>query len=305
MARKKQEKELLSAVTGAIRLVADEPVVIAKLDPFFSPKPARLEDHCEAKILQARVDRLVETLGGPPRLVVRRIGDSTKENADYYPQAAIGEVVNMFHRTRWSICRAQMAFVGTMTIKEIPEALLTSEGSPVSEPFLKIIESAFWEHAESAYIRLASFWDRAGQLLDFAFFGIRQFERDGFTAVVDRIHSNFAPLYPSLRDSAAWKNLRSFQTSEQVVGLKWLLRRRNIIVHSLSLRPLSEPVESSLFESEFNHLDEKLRKHLCPGTPTEEIERLHGQLTKTAELFPAVIELCEHAAEIRSARHHR
>jgi hypothetical protein len=303
--KEQEEKELISALTGAIRLVADEPVALAKLEPFFSPKPARLDDHYDAKALQARVDCLVEALGGPPRLVVRRIGDPTKESADFYPQAALSEVVNMFHRTRRAICRAQMVLVGSRMIIADPKLLSIPEDSPICQDFLDVIDSAFWEHAESAYIRLASFWDRVGQLFDFAFFGIRQFERDGFTAVVDRIFSNFVPVHATFRDSASWNSLRSFQTSERTDGLKWLLRRRNIVVHSLFLRPLTEPEESSLFDSEFNHLEEKLRERLCPGTPAEEIERLNGHLTKIAELFPAIIELCEQAAKIKSDKHRR
>jgi hypothetical protein len=90
--------------------------------------------------------------------------------------------------------------------------------------------------------------------------------------------------------------------------LKWLLRRRNLLVHSLYLRPLRENEEAkdsdgvALFTSEFNHLEASLRKKLAPGTPNEEIDRLNVQLQKAAELYPAVLGLCEYAADRRERR---
>jgi hypothetical protein len=93
--------------------------------------------------------------------------------------------------------------------------------------------------------------------------------------------------------------LRAFQKSEKEDGLKWLLRRRNLVVHSSSLRPIQEPKDRTLIDSEFNHLELALRQKLAPGTPVQEIERMHWQLQKAAELFPSVLELCEHAAVVR------
>ncbi len=62
---------------------------------------------------------------------------------------------------------------------------------------------------------------------------------------------------------------------------------------------LTPPEDQEVFDSEFNHIDEALRKNLAPGTPPQEIVRMHGQLQKSAELFPSVLELCEHAANVR------
>jgi hypothetical protein len=98
------------------------------------------------------------------------------------------------------------------------------------------------------------------------------------------------------------RDRRAFQTSEKEDGLKWLSRRRNLLVHSLYLRPIQEnegatdPSGVALFTSEFNHLEASLRKKLAPGTPSEEIDRLNVQLQKAAELYPAVLGLCEYAA---------
>jgi hypothetical protein len=117
----------------------------------------------------------------------------------------------------------------------------------------------FWEHAEASYLRLASFWDRIGQLLDFVFFNIRQYERDGFSAVLSRIRSNYVPLFLDLDFSGPWNNLWNYQKSENVDGLGWLIRRRNLLVHSLHLGPIEVgEKENAIFALAFNHLDETI-----------------------------------------------
>ena len=62
------------------------------------------------------------------------------------------------------------------------------------------------------------------------------------------------------------------------------------------------PDGEPLFRYEFNHLEERLRKKLKPGTALEEIERLNKQLAQAATLFPAVLALCEYAADQREAQ---
>jgi hypothetical protein len=288
-----------TVLAATVDYVGKEPLVLAHLEEYFSPQPASLTPpHSDGKELQQRVNRVVEKLGGPPMLIITPT-DGPKPRYDFYPAAAMHEVVNMFHRTRRSVARAQMSMIGSHLVEKKPEVFsLPTEGG-VRAQFLAAIESAFWELAETAYIRLASYWDRVAQLLDFAFFGIRQFERDGFTAVVDRMRNNFVPVDVVLPSLAAWNSLRAFQTSEKEDGLKWLLRRRNLLVHSLYLRPIQEPEDRTLFDSEFNHIEVALRDKLAPGTPVQELERIHGQLRKAAELFPSVLDLCEHAANVR------
>jgi hypothetical protein len=302
---------LTLVLTKIVEQIAAERVSLALLEDFFSPKPAKLaQSEAEAKSLEKRSSQIVQRFGGPPRvhLIIRAndgSDDGKVEHFDDYPAAAMAEVVNMFHRTRRSVCRAQMLLTGSHVLHETPDLFLQKMPPDVEEEFLAAVDSSFWEQAETAYIRLASYWDRVGQMLDFVFFSIRQFERDGFTAVLDRIHSNFSPMDTTLQNMADWKSLRAFQTSEKEDGLKWLLRRRNLLVHSLYLRPLRENEEATdsggvaLFTSEFNHLEASLRKKLAPGTPNEEIDRLNVQLQKAAELYPAVLGLCEYAADRR------
>lgn len=282
-------------IGGAMSNAANESVVLARLEEFFDPKPVTLADgEQQIKELQERVDRLIEKLGGPPRLIITG-PDERKHTYDIYPSAALSEVLKVFDRSRRSVTRAQMYLIGSHLLNEHPEFLNLSTDEKFMHLLQKNVSSVFWEHAETSFIRLASYWDRVGQVLDFVFFGIRHFEDDGFSGVMDRIHNNILPLQEEMKNLVAWKELRAFQTSEKENGLKWLLRRRNLVIHSLHLQPMIDTSnERELFDFAYNHLEEKLRNKLKPGTPTEEIRKIHLQLSAAAELFRPVLSLCEH-----------
>jgi hypothetical protein len=250
---------------ATVEHVVNQQVILARLERQFSPKPATLVPHgSDSKELEQRMGRLVAKLGGPPLVGFIGVNDP-KPRFDLFPRAALHEVVNMFHRTRRSVTRAHVALIGSHFVHQKPEVFSLPENGDVKVQFLEAIESEFWELTETAYIRLASYWDRVGQLLDFVFFGIRQFDRDGFTAIVDRMRNNLVPVDTVLSSLPAWNSLRAFQQSEKEDGLKWLLRRRNLLVHSLYLRPIGEAEDREIFDSEFNHLDASLRKKLAPG----------------------------------------
>jgi len=286
------------ALASAVEYVVMEALSLSSLEEFFFPAPAKLAQYSSSpEQLQRDVDQIIEQFGAPPRLIIT-IDGGPKPKYDVYPAAAMQELVSLFHRCRRATTRAQAFLIGSHLLNSKKEVLEVSDDH-IREIALNNIESIFWEHAETGFIRLASFWDRAGQLLDFAFFGIRQFDRDGFSAVMDRIKNNKVTVDYCLSQLPAWASLRVFQNSEKEDGLKWLLRRRNLVVHSLYLRPLHEDGDKELFDSEFNYLDMALRKKLAPGTPAEEITRLNIQLSKAAEMFPNVLELCRHAIDRR------
>ncbi len=288
-----------SIIGNTMQYVANESLLIAQLEQYFDPKPASIVgDDASIKELQNRVEKLVESLGGPPRLIILADGDP-KPRYDLYPSAALHEVINMFHRTRKAVLRAHMFMIGSGMVRQKPEVLTLPDDEDFKKLILQNTEKTFWEHAETAFIRLASYWDRVGQLLDFAFFRIRLFERDGFSSVVERIRNNVVLVYPALATMPAWERIRSYQTSEKPDSLKWLLRRRNLLVHSLYLRPLAEAEDDPIFESEFNHLDASLREKLAPGSIDEELRQIHVHLSKAAQLFPDVLDLCEYSISLK------
>jgi hypothetical protein len=111
---------------------------------------------------------------------------------------------------------------------------------------------------------------------------------------MDRIHSNAVPMDYQLKNSNSWKRLRSFQTSEKEDGLKWLLQRRNLVVHSLHLHPVQTD-EEGVFKSQFNHLDAAHREKLRPREPTKEVGLLMGQLDRVSALFSDFLSVAEFA----------
>jgi hypothetical protein len=292
-----REDRLADALGAALQHAASEALMLARLEEFFSPQPVKLAaTPREVKVLEELADDATRLYGGAPRLIIQGVNDP-KPTYDTYMSAAIDEAIEVFHRSRRSLCRAQAFLVGAHMLRETPELMNLPDDVKVRELFQSSAERVFWEHAETTFIRLAGFWDRLGQVLDFAFFSIRQYERDGFSAVVDRIRSNALRMRPDLAKQQAWLSIWAFKKSEKEDGLQWLLSRRNMLVHSLHLRPVGTNPNDELFASAFNHLDERLKSDLKPGTPEEEIKRLHVQLDKAAVLLPQVLMLCRSYAE--------
>lgn len=284
----------LKLVASTMQHAANEILILARLEPHFDPAPAHIAGtDKQIKALSERTDRLCHTFGGPPPLLILQPGQP-RPRYDTYVSAATDETVLMFLRARSAVCRAHLHFIGGAMIERDPQLLVWPPDEKIAATFQRLTIDQFWEHAETAYIKLASLWDRLGQLLDFCFFNIRQYERDGFPAVLDRIHSNYVPLSQEIRESSCWIALRKFQSSEKTDGLGWLLRRRNLIIHSMHLRPSEDDVQDDpIFDSAYNHLEERVRKKLATGSKDDELNFMHQQLAQAAELFPAVLTLCE------------
>lgn len=285
-----QHNRLLTILTRAVSHVSDEVIILAQFEGLHEEPFPRLWGKNDGGF-DKRMNRVADHLGGPLELYVVREGQEAPP-ADNYPPAALRETIDVFARARKSVLRALMFSAGSTVLAENPDLLDMPDEPAVAQALINQSQSAFWEHAEAAYIRLASFWDRIGQVLDFAFFNIRQFDQNGFTAVMDRIHVNVVPMNATLKASGSWKRLRSFQGSEKEDGLKWLLRRRNLIVHSLHLHPV-EPVQEDVFRSQFNHLDVAHREKLRPRMPRDEVDLLVGQLQRAADLFPDFLSVVE------------
>ena len=255
----------LKLIASTMQHAANEILILARLEPHFDPLPAHIAGTDEQKKdLSERTGRLCHTFGGPPPLLILEAGQP-RPRYDTYVSAAIDEAVLMFLRARSAVCRAHLHFIGGAMIEREPQLLVWPPDEKIAAIFQRLTINQFWEHAETAYIKLASLWDRLGQLLDFCFFNIRQYERDGFPAVLDRIHSNYVPLSQQIREAPCWTALRKFQNSEKTDGLGWLLRRRNLIIHSMHLRPREDDVQGDpIFDSAYNHLEEECARNWLP-----------------------------------------
>jgi len=101
--------------------------------------------------------------------------------------------------------------------------------------------------------------------------------------------------------SEGWKAIRGYMDSERRNSLKWLLRRRNLLVHSVHLRSIKgDMYDSSLFAPEYDHLLEKIRTRLEPGSGSDEIRQLHAHLSSAARLFKHILGLCEIGVRLRA-----
>jgi hypothetical protein len=283
----------LAAVLGeAVSFVKNEALLLVRYEVAQERKFATLwpggDDNGE---FDKRVNRVLEHLGGPLESYLLLDGQEPPP-ADNYPEAAMREAFAVFSRARNSVMRAHLFMAGSSLLAEQPNLMDLPDHPKASAHLIKQAQGAFWEHAEAAYIRLSSFWDRAGQVLDFAFFNIRKFDQNGFTAVMDRINANAVPMDNRLKNSGSWKRLRFFQGSEKEDGLKWLLQRRNLVVHSLHLHPVQAD-EEGVFKSQFNHLDAAHREKLRPREPAEEVALLVGQLDRAGALFGDFLTVAE------------
>jgi len=293
-------EKLAEVLSHAVAYVANEVVVLGQyeriqLEQF--PQLWRADDDGQ---FEKRMHRVVEHLGGPPELYLIRTGESPPP-ADDYPASSMREAFEVFKRARKSVIRAHMFMTGSTMMVEQPDVMQWPDNPGSAELFRKHAQLAFWEHAEAAYIRLFSFWDRIGQVLDFTFFNIRKFDHNGFHAVMDRIHANVGPMNDPLRNSGSWKRLRSFQTSAKDDGLQFLLQRRNLLVHSLHLHPLKAD-DDDVFKSQFNHLDKAHREKLRPREPAAEAALLVDQLNKASTLFDDFLTLVEFSPSRKSSR---
>src|SRR5271165_325973 len=286
-----EQDRFLKVLGNAVSFVTNEALVLAQYEAVQEGKFAKLWRADDNGEFDKQVTRVVKHLGGPPELYVLR-DDEEPPPADYYPEATMREAFAVFSRARKSVLRAHLFMAGSSLLAEQPGVMDLPKNPDAADLFIKEAQAAFWEHAEAAYIRLYSFWDRVGQVLDFAFFNIRKFDQNGFTAVMDRIHSNAVPMDDLLKSSNSWKRIRSFQTSEKDDGLKWLLQRRNLVVHSLHLHAVQTD-EEGVFKSQFNHLDAAHREKLRPREPAEEVALLMGQLDGAATLFSDFLSVVE------------
>lgn len=283
---------IATVLSKAVSFVRDETLVLVQYERIQKNKFPYLWPEGDNGEFNERMNLTIEHLGGPPETYLL-FEHQEPPPADNYPDAAMREVFAVFARARKSVLRAHLFMSGSSLLTGQPELVKLPDSPDAVALVITEAQAAFWEHAEAAYIRLHSFWDRVGQVLDYAFFNIRKFDQNGFTAVMDRIHANAVPMDNRLKYSGSWKRLRFFQNSEQEDGLKWLLQRRNLVVHSLHLHPVQ--TDEGVFSSQFNHLDAAHREKLRPREPTEEVELLVGQLNKASGLFSDFLSVVEFA----------
>jgi len=265
-----------------------------QLKDFFEPQLAELTTNKEEKDeLDRKTSELIKSLGGVPDFLYG-LKNEPKPVFDTYVNSAIDEFFLSYQKAREAICRAHIKFIVNDIMGKHPEYIKKKP----PKNLVGYLENLYWDMVEISYIRLASYWDRAGQLLDYIFFNIRQYERDGFSAVIDRIHINVGRILPELLELEPWIDILKYRKAENPNGYKWLIRRRNLIIHSISLKNYEDyKDDDELFESNYNHFDITIKKKLAPQKPEEELKQLLTQFNIATELFTKVIGICSWGAK--------
>jgi hypothetical protein len=157
-----------------------EALLLDKASEFFEPEPCRLfQSEEDGKRVNEKLATLYAKLGGVPNLFITRKGVKPSDTYDDFSWYSVQEMVSLFDRARLSVSKVHAKFITYEILRGGKRVINTGLTKKQLTAFEPIVIEEFWESAETAYIRLASMWDRVGQLLDYVFFNIRQFERDG------------------------------------------------------------------------------------------------------------------------------
>jgi hypothetical protein len=283
-------QDFVEAIANVLSHAINEPGLIQNVEKYFSPHRANIfNSDDEREDLTRHIEEFTDKFGRIDGFVIL-VKDETppRQRVRAYPIDISNELARSFHVCRSAVCRLHMFALAVGNLRAHPNWFnMTEEHIRI---YARVLEGYFWNALEIATIRLASYWDRVGQLLDFVFFNIRQYERDGFPVVLERIKKNFAPTFSEVVRDPNWKALVEYANSEKPSGLKWLLRRRNLAVHSTSFRPHEDQRDDALFEYEFNHYEARVIRDLVLKSPEEELEVIHLHLAKAAELFRGVFD---------------
>jgi hypothetical protein len=203
MVKSEYDDRFLKALSNVVSFVTNEAVVLAQYETVQEGRFAWLWPADDNGEFDERVHRVVEHLGGPSQLYV--IGnDEEPPLIDNYPAAAMREAIAVFSRARKSVLRAHLFMAGSSLLAEKPGVMELPENPDVAAAFIREAQAAFWEHAEAAYIRLASFWDRVGQVLDFAFFNRKRCYRRSMARILTGWRLGFFRR-PKLTPRRAWR----------------------------------------------------------------------------------------------------
>jgi len=189
-------EDFADTITRVLSHAVNEPVLLQKMEQYFKPRPANIfSNDDEREELIRRIDGFQDRFGRKFVIVVK--GEPPPQLRTYHIDIS-NELGDSFHACRSAVCRLHMFYMALKCIRTRPEFWvdLSEDGSRL---YARTLTRSFWDALEIATIRVASYWDRVGQLLDFVFFNIRQYEHDGFPAVLERIKKNAVTFFPDER----------------------------------------------------------------------------------------------------------
>lgn len=243
--------------------------------------------------VHAALNDIHEKLGGTPEIIIQ-FYDKESPKYDTFVDSMIGELSVSLRKSLETVKKANVYY----RLSFFSEYM---ENEDLANFLMESYNQEFWDYLEMSYIRLASTWDRIGGLLEFCFFNIRQYDRDGFLSTIRKIHVNIVPMYLDLQKSESWKRLWSYSKSEKSDGLKWLLTRRNIVIHQTGIQELEDfkVLEEGDSFSKYNHiLDKTVKEKLKPMPKDKELGKLVKHLEKTFRIFRDIKVICNMGVKV-------
>lgn len=260
--------------------------VLQKLEEIAEPEIPKIGNNEEQiKLLNSLLQKVSCSLGGVPRIIINYT-DTPKPQYDTFVDSLLHEILSMFWKTRRAVIKAHSQYVVVESMRYKKEFF----EKPAPEDIVLRIEEYLWDSIEVAYIRMASFWDRIGQLFSFSFFNIRQYEKDGFTSIMEKIHTNYRPILPTLEKLPEYSVIWEYSNNEKENGLKWVLQRRNTIAHSVGLDTNTRK-PSKTYDSKYNHLEIRKERKLNKKELKEELNQFHYHYGKICRLFEDCLKL--------------
>ena len=271
-------------------------ITAKRAEKYFSPRiPTLAANKKDGERINKRLEQLTLALGGPPQLLVS-VENESPRSYDTFAVSAIYEMVEGYWKARRRLVNVHLIYITLEGLRVHPEYLVNLSENELPG-LLEALTGEFWDAAEDTFTRIFSYWERVAQLLNFVFFHVRQHE-DGFHSVIEKIRANYAPFIPGLVQLEAWQQLRGFETSEEPNGFGWLARRRNLIVHKLSLSHEPFCGSEEFYSSFYNQLTEAFTKKLKKGSYQEELTRMHQQMSVVVDMFGSVLDLAIFGAHI-------
>ena len=291
---KKYEDELISIYSDLLNSELASISVQERFDIIANPPiPKLVKDKKEEEEFNRLIQEIIYAHGGVPLVVIKKTGEKNPIY-DTFIDSLISEILSMYQKTRRSIIKVQSQYAVVESLRYNKQFFKT----PAPEEVVLMFEEYFWDSLEIAYLRLASYWDRIGQLFSFSFFNIRKYDKETFTDIIEKINSNYVLTISELKSMPEYKELWDYSKLEDKNGLKWLLQRRNLIIHSVGINTKTNNlVKGELFDSKYNHLDEKISNKLKKSNLKDEISVINFHYIKMCEYFKNCLQLSIFACE--------
>ena len=163
--------DLVEILARVMSHAANEPTLIKRMEPHLSPRPANIyTDEADAEDLERHICKFLNKIEPQQKLIITRDDEplSLRDRIRTYQFDISEELTDCFRVCRNAVCRLHMFYITHESVRVNREFWknMSEEDAMICGDLLA---KSFWEALEIATVRLVSYWDRVGQLLDFIF----------------------------------------------------------------------------------------------------------------------------------------